>query len=275
MESVKKPIAERARHQRQYDRRVKETQIQMQEGEVDKDNTLDADSVVTKSSETKSEKHVTSSRSENDTHVEDANIKPVNDKELVAKVQLIAKHNVLANEQQHTEQSKPIYDHIYWKRKSSKLSYGSNDMAHKYYLEEVKKKTQDKNTNLKPREMPSARTHHTPNACTPKLRSNNQMSRNWPASKSCDPMFVEYFNPPPCHAIIASKPIISTDTPSLTTIDQDAPSTSTSQTTQETSSPVIPLGVEEADHDIKVAHMDNNPYVDFAILEPNSEESSS
>nr|GEU59547.1 hypothetical protein [Tanacetum cinerariifolium] len=32
--------------------------------------------------------------------------------------------------------------------------------------------------------MPSARTHHTPNACTPKPRCNNQMFRNWPASKS-------------------------------------------------------------------------------------------
>ncbi|GKD13326.1 hypothetical protein Tco_1197733 [Tanacetum coccineum] len=236
-------------------------------------------------------------------------------------------------------------------RKSSKLSYGSNDMAHKYYLEEVKKKTQDKNTYLKTREMPSARTYHTPNACTPKLRSNNQMWKptgrifntvglRWvPTGKiftssttkverkpphasneditnlyECEqtlnvsastlnlciglvqniptptsyvlptkndwetlfqPMFVEYFNPPPCYAIIASEPVISTDTPSSTIIDQDAPSTSTSQTTQETSSPVIPLSVEEADHDIEVSHMDNNPYVYFPILEPNSKESSS
>ncbi|GKF22024.1 hypothetical protein Tco_0074346, partial [Tanacetum coccineum] len=69
---------------------------------------------------------------------------------------------------------------------SSKESYGSNDMAHNYYLEEAKKKTQDKNRNLKPREMPSTRTHHTPNACTPKPRSYNQTSRNWPASKSSE-----------------------------------------------------------------------------------------
>ncbi|GKA51678.1 hypothetical protein Tco_0744874 [Tanacetum coccineum] len=69
-------------------------------------------------------------------------------------------------------------------RNSSKESYGSNDMAHNYYLEEAKKKTQYKNRNLKPRDMPSARTHHTPNACTPKPRSYNQTSRNWPASKS-------------------------------------------------------------------------------------------
>ncbi|GJU65473.1 reverse transcriptase [Tanacetum coccineum] len=40
-------------------------------------------------------------------------------------------------------------------RNSSKESYGSNDMAHNYYLQEANKKTQDKNTNLKPREMPS------------------------------------------------------------------------------------------------------------------------
>ncbi|GJV22871.1 hypothetical protein Tco_1375566 [Tanacetum coccineum] len=50
-------------------------------------------------------------------------------------------------------------------RNNSKESYGSIDMAHNYYLEEAKKKTQDKNRNLKAREMPSARTHHTPNAC--------------------------------------------------------------------------------------------------------------
>nr|GEW81692.1 hypothetical protein [Tanacetum cinerariifolium] len=71
-------------------------------------------------------------------------------------------------------------------RNNKKESYGSNDMDHNYYLEEAKKNTQDKNRNLKPREMPSAKTHHTPNACTPKPRSNNQTSRNWHASKSCE-----------------------------------------------------------------------------------------
>ncbi|GJT64549.1 putative ribonuclease H-like domain-containing protein [Tanacetum coccineum] len=61
---------------------------------------------------------------------------------------------------------------------------------------------------------------------------------------------------------------------SSTTIDQDAPSIITSQTPLETSSLVIPLGVEEAGHDIEVAHMDNNPAVKFPIPEPSSEESS-
>ncbi|GJW56670.1 putative reverse transcriptase domain-containing protein, partial [Tanacetum coccineum] len=93
-------------------------------------------------------------------------------------------------------------------------------------------------------------------------------------------MFDKYLNPPPCVdlqvlAVIAPEPAVSTGTPSSTTIDQDAPSTITSQTTQETPSPAIPLGVEEANHDIKVAHMDNNPYVYFPIPKPSSKESSS
>ncbi|GKC42140.1 retrovirus-related pol polyprotein from transposon TNT 1-94 [Tanacetum coccineum] len=76
-------------------------------------------------------------------------------------------------------------------------------------------------------------------------------------------------------AVIAPEHTVSTGTPSSTTIDQYAPSTSTSQTNQETPSLVIPLGVEEADHDIEVTHIDNTPYVDFPISEPSSEESSS
>ncbi|GKE07624.1 hypothetical protein Tco_1399642 [Tanacetum coccineum] len=69
-------------------------------------------------------------------------------------------------------------------RNCQKESYGFNDIAHNHFLKEARKKTQDINWNLKLREMPSARTHHTPSACTPKPRSNNQTFRNWPASKS-------------------------------------------------------------------------------------------
>ncbi|GJV07986.1 retrovirus-related pol polyprotein from transposon TNT 1-94 [Tanacetum coccineum] len=70
------------------------------------------------------------------------------------------------------------------------------------------------------------------------------------------PMFDEYLNPPPCvdpqvPTIIAQEHVVSTGTPSTTTINQDEPSTSTSQTTKETPSPVIPLDVEEADLDIE------------------------
>ncbi|GJV84046.1 retrovirus-related pol polyprotein from transposon TNT 1-94 [Tanacetum coccineum] len=94
------------------------------------------------------------------------------------------------------------------------------------------------------------------------------------------PMFDEYLSPPPSvdlqvPAVIAPEPVVSTGTPSSTTIDQDAPSTSTSQTTEETPSLVIPLDVEEADHDIEVTHMDNNSSFDIPIPEPSSKEYSS
>ncbi|GJZ83221.1 hypothetical protein Tco_0648394 [Tanacetum coccineum] len=302
--------------------------MQSKEGNVDSSKALDVGLVVTECNETESEWHVSSSRSEKYTHDEDVDINSVNDKQLIAKVQLTTEHNILANEQQHYEQSgsindtyllekvdrnttpnstdmshrggeinqnavkcqvscplldpsfdnmttefsnqslesekifqewkhivktienadlkaqiqekvfanvalknelrklkgnsvdtkfakpsilgkpfasqvdvnndlpKPVTPHYLPKvrefvlakphhviapgssRNSSEESYGSNDMAHNYYLEEAKKKTQDKNRNLKPREMSSARTHHSPNTCTPKPRSNNQTSRN-------------------------------------------------------------------------------------------------
>nr|GEX26914.1 retrovirus-related Pol polyprotein from transposon TNT 1-94 [Tanacetum cinerariifolium] len=93
-------------------------------------------------------------------------------------------------------------------------------------------------------------------------------------------MFDEYLNPLPCvdlevPIVIALELAVSTGSPSSTIIDQDAPSTSTSQTTQETPSLVIPLDIKEADHDIKVAHMDNNSTFDISIPEPSSKESSS
>ncbi|GJS29160.1 retrovirus-related pol polyprotein from transposon TNT 1-94 [Tanacetum coccineum] len=76
-------------------------------------------------------------------------------------------------------------------------------------------------------------------------------------------MFDEHLNPPPCvnlqvPTFLAPEPVVSTGTPSPTTIDQDAPSISTSQTNPEKPSPVIPLSVEEVDLDIEelVSHPD-------------------
>ncbi|GJW96518.1 retrovirus-related pol polyprotein from transposon TNT 1-94 [Tanacetum coccineum] len=75
--------------------------------------------------------------------------------------------------------------------------------------------------------------------------------------------------------LIALEPAVSTGIPSSTIIDQDSPSTSTSQTTQELPSLVIPLDVEEEDHDIEVAHMNNNSSFGVLIPKPSSKESSS
>ncbi|GJV63490.1 hypothetical protein Tco_1474318 [Tanacetum coccineum] len=69
-------------------------------------------------------------------------------------------------------------------RNSSKESYGSNNMAYNYYLEEAKKKTQDKNMNLKPSVMHTTSLQNTTNGSKPKPRSNNQTSRSLPVSKS-------------------------------------------------------------------------------------------
>nr|GEW71077.1 hypothetical protein [Tanacetum cinerariifolium] len=327
MKSLRESILERAKHKREKDRRVKDRMMQSKERKDNSSKALDVGLIVIESNETKLERHVLSNRSGNDTQTDDADINSVNDKQPMAEVHLSTEHNILANEQQHSEQSASVYDtyllekvdrnttpestdmshreveidqnadvkkfenndlkaqieekvfvnaalknelrksiennvntkfakpsilgkpvlqpprnqsvvrhlnafkferpnfskprfasqvdvnnvlskpvtpHYLPKVRESALAkphhvnapsssknskkelYGSNDMARNYYLEEAKKKTQDKNRNLKPREMPSTKTHHTPNACTPKPRSNNQTSRNWPASKSCE-----------------------------------------------------------------------------------------
>nr|GEY90406.1 retrovirus-related Pol polyprotein from transposon TNT 1-94 [Tanacetum cinerariifolium] len=71
------------------------------------------------------------------------------------------------------------------------------------------------------------------------------------------------------------RPVDPIGSPSLTSIDQVAPSSSTLSTIHETRSPVIPSGVEEQFHDIEVAHLDNDSFFGVPIPEPSSGESSS
>ncbi|GJR15298.1 retrovirus-related pol polyprotein from transposon TNT 1-94, partial [Tanacetum coccineum] len=75
--------------------------------------------------------------------------------------------------------------------------------------------------------------------------------------------------------VVSPEPTASTGSPSSTTVDQDTPSPSNSQTTPETQSPVIPNDVEEENHDLDVAHMNNDPFFGIPILENDSEASSS
>ncbi|GKC25730.1 hypothetical protein Tco_1027880 [Tanacetum coccineum] len=63
-------------------------------------------------------------------------------------------------------------------------------------------------------------------------------------------MFDEYFHPPPSVVsyvpiAVVPIPVDTTDAPSSTTIDQDAPTVSTSPTTEATQAPVIHQGGEE------------------------------
>ncbi|GKE67261.1 hypothetical protein Tco_1521422 [Tanacetum coccineum] len=69
-------------------------------------------------------------------------------------------------------------------RNSQEEPYGSNDMAHNHYLEEAKKKTQERNRNSKPSVMHTTSLQNTTNGSKPNPRSNNQLSRSLPISKS-------------------------------------------------------------------------------------------
>ncbi|GJV25021.1 retrovirus-related pol polyprotein from transposon TNT 1-94 [Tanacetum coccineum] len=94
------------------------------------------------------------------------------------------------------------------------------------------------------------------------------------------PVFDEFFSPlasaaSPVPIEEAPDPIESTGSPSSTTVDQDVPSPSTSQTTPQSQSQTIPLCVEEELHDLDVEHMSNDPYFGILIPETISEESSS
>ncbi|GKA64643.1 hypothetical protein Tco_0764350, partial [Tanacetum coccineum] len=176
--------------------------------------------LVNESSGTESGKQDTSSSSGNYlTHVVDVDIKPVNDQVPFAEVdsnttpdstnmsyrggeidqdaeQYQVKSPLLNAEFFKTKDmvKKEVYNELANKflqlekhcssRNSSKESYGSHDMAHKYYLKVAKKKTQDKNTNLKPSVMHTTSLQNTTNGSKPKPRSNNQTSRSLVVPKS-------------------------------------------------------------------------------------------
>ncbi|GJV88404.1 hypothetical protein Tco_1532342 [Tanacetum coccineum] len=110
LSNVKKSVAERTRHQRQYERRVNKRQMQTQESKIDTGKALDADLVDTESIRTDSTVQDDSSRSGNDTDADDADIRPIYDEEPMAEVQLTAKCNIFATRQQHTEQPEIIIE---------------------------------------------------------------------------------------------------------------------------------------------------------------------
>ncbi|GJZ93849.1 hypothetical protein Tco_0666052 [Tanacetum coccineum] len=108
MSNVKKSVAERTRHKRLYDKRVKKRQMHKQESKVDLGKSLDIDLVVTESSGTKFGKQDTSSRLGNDTDADDADKRPIYNKEPMAEVQLTAECYIFATRKQHTMQPEII-----------------------------------------------------------------------------------------------------------------------------------------------------------------------
>nr|GEV87172.1 hypothetical protein [Tanacetum cinerariifolium] len=97
------------------------------------------------------------------------------------------------------------------------------------------------------------------------------------------PLFDELLTPPPSvddpapeviapiTKVVALELAASTDSPSSTTFDQDAPSPSNSQSTPKTQSFIIPNDVEEDNHDSDVAHMDNDPFFEKSKLDEDKE----
>ncbi|GKE29308.1 integrase, catalytic region, zinc finger, CCHC-type containing protein [Tanacetum coccineum] len=79
----------------------------------------------------------------------------------------------------------------------------------------------------------------------------------------------------PIAEVVAPEPAASTGLPSSTTVDQDAPSPSNSQTTPKTQSPIISNNVEEENHNLDVTHMNNDPFFGILIPKNNSKASSS
>ncbi|GJY09654.1 hypothetical protein Tco_0377839 [Tanacetum coccineum] len=101
---VKKSIDERALHKMEYDSRVNERQTQTTEEKVDSSKALDASLVIIESNGTESQEQDTSSRSGNDAHVDDADIRPIYNEEPMVEVQMTVDDNASPTGQQHTEQ---------------------------------------------------------------------------------------------------------------------------------------------------------------------------
>nr|GEZ09491.1 hypothetical protein [Tanacetum cinerariifolium] len=99
------------------------------------------------------------------------------------------------------------------------------------------------------------------------------------------PMFEELLNPPPSVVnetpeaiapiaeVIPPSYVNSTGSPSSTTVEQDAPSTSNSHTPTETQSSVIPQDVGDDNLDMEVTHMGNDSLFGVPILEVTSAQS--
>ncbi|GJV84745.1 hypothetical protein Tco_1524643 [Tanacetum coccineum] len=108
MSNVKKSVAERTCHQKQYDRRVNKRQLQTQESKIDMGKAVDNGLVVMESNGIESTVQDDSSRSGNNTNTDDADIRPIYDEEPMTEEQLTTECNIFTIRQQHTEQPEII-----------------------------------------------------------------------------------------------------------------------------------------------------------------------
>ncbi|GJU38536.1 hypothetical protein Tco_1191493, partial [Tanacetum coccineum] len=227
------------------------------------------------------------SRSENYiTHAVDADIRPINDQEPFAEVQLTAQHKV---------PTRKIFTSSTTKVDSESPSGSNEEITNPYECEQTLNVSAC-TLNLSAGPAPQRKQRRTlqcalsskeeksscfrPFSSTFFIFSHARSVIKWINDTLFQPLFNEYSNPPPSvdhlvPEVAASEPTNLTGTPSSTSIDQDAPSPSNLQTHQESKSPAIPPGVKEEFHDIEVAHLDNDPFFGLLIPEPSYEESSS
>nr|GEX58253.1 hypothetical protein [Tanacetum cinerariifolium] len=79
----------------------------------------------------------------------------------------------------------------------------------------------------------------------------------------------------PIAEVVAPEFDASTGSPFSTTVDQDAPSPSNSQSIPKTQPLGIPVDIEEDNRDIEVTHMSNDPFFGILIPKAISDQSSS
>ncbi|GJY45363.1 hypothetical protein Tco_0434426 [Tanacetum coccineum] len=161
-------------------------------------------------------------------------------------------------------------------KNSQEESYGLNDMVHNHYLEEARKKTQERNRNFKIYETKTTLRFLSLGGYEGRifklagLRPRSLKKRKSAYEDLFQPLFDEYFNPPPCAvspdpvAVAAPRPVDPAGSPLSTTIDQDVPSASTSPTNQEIQFQVTHQGVEEQ------IHGHQNPQFDGIKCDPYS-----
>nr|GEW34896.1 hypothetical protein [Tanacetum cinerariifolium]GEW35651.1 hypothetical protein [Tanacetum cinerariifolium] len=109
MEYVKKSIDKRAVYKRDYDSRVNERQMQTTKKKFDTSKALDASLVDTESSRTESKEQDTSSRSRNEAHADDADIRPIYDEEPMAEEnKTLKKHYKELSDSIKIKRGKPV-----------------------------------------------------------------------------------------------------------------------------------------------------------------------
>nr|GEV26001.1 retrovirus-related Pol polyprotein from transposon TNT 1-94 [Tanacetum cinerariifolium] len=254
MESIRESIQGRAKHKREYDRRMNDIMMQSKRGNVDSSKALDDGLVVTESDEANSERLVSSSRCRNHTYTDDAEINSVNDKKPMAEVD---------------RNSNPVSTNM--SHKGGEIDQNAKKYQHLCFMIMT---SVDNTSGHIPQRKESSRLVPNPPPSTlfvPPSRTDWDML--------FQPLFDDLLTPPrsvdhPAPEVIAliaevvaPEPVASTGLPSLKTVDQDAPSPSNSQTTPETQSPIIPIDVEEDNHDLDVAHVNNDLFFGISILE--------